>query len=83
MTEKNVKTIIPLLVVLLAFALFMIFYNNQAALTAPNVFPMFMTLAVIAGGLLIALVYLVNSSKENITHSVSRKKTKSSKKKRK
>ena len=62
MSEHNVKSILALLILLVAFSILLIFLNNQTTLMAPDVFPMFMTLSTVGLGLLAGLLFLVNKS---------------------
>jgi len=54
------RSVISLMVVLVALAIVMVFYSNQEILLQPGRFEFFMVLATIAMGLLIGLVFLVN-----------------------
>lgn len=80
MNEKSIKAIISLLIVLMAFAVFLLFYNYQQNLmTTQNFYP-FMVLTFVGMGLLIALLFLVNNSSRSLKTSKPPKK--SAKKKR-
>ncbi|HYK08695.1 MAG TPA: hypothetical protein VEW42_04320 [Candidatus Eisenbacteria bacterium] len=84
MSEHNIKSILALLILLVAFSILLIFSTNKDALMAPGVFPLFMTLATVGLGLLVGLLFLVNNSHHNPVKAkkvVSRSKV--SKKKRK
>lgn len=85
MSEHNVKSILALLILLVAFSILLIFITNQTTLMAPSVFPMFMTLSTVALGLLAGLLFLVNKSHHKVakaSRSVASR-SKSSRKKRK
>ena len=60
----SVKTIIPLLVLLLAFGMFGLFYTYQQSIIDSNSFNLFMILAVIGMALLVSLLFLVNPQKK-------------------
>lgn len=79
MNEKSVKAIISLLIVLMAFAIFLLFYNYQQDLmTSQNFYP-FMILTFVGMGLLIALLFLVNKPHHTKTVKAARAVSKSSK----
>lgn len=61
--EHNAKTIIPLLVLLLAFGMFGLFYTYQQNIIDSNSFNLFMVLAVIGMALLVSLLFLINPKK--------------------
>lgn len=65
--DKTVRTIMALVIVLVAFGLLMLFVNNRDAIIASGNFQMFMTLATAAGGLLIGLLFLVNKSHAKVS----------------
>lgn len=58
----NARSIVALLIVLIAFAIFLLFYYNSDEIMASNNFYLFMTLATLGMGLLIGLMYLANNS---------------------
>jgi len=60
MNEKNIKAIISLLIVLLAFGIFLLFFNYQENLLSPDNFYPFMVLTFVGMGLLLGLLFLVN-----------------------
>lgn len=60
MNEKNIKAVISLLIALMAFAVFLLFYNYQHdILTTQSYYP-FMILTFIGMALLLTLLFLVN-----------------------
>ena len=63
--EANAKAVIQLLIVILAFGLFLLFYTNKDEILASGSFKSFITLAAIAMGFLIGLLYLLNPSKSS------------------
>lgn len=58
------KSVIPLMILLVAFAVFILFYTYQQSIINTNSFNMFLVLAVIGMGLLITLMFLVNPQKK-------------------
>ena len=58
----NARSIVALLIVLLAFAIFLLFYYNSDAIFEANNFYLFMTLTTLGMGLMIGLMYLANNS---------------------
>lgn len=79
------KAIIAFLIVLLAFGIFLLFYMNSDAIIQSNRFYLFISLATIAMGLLLGLLYLVNNQphlqKPRVTKSVAKSHKKKIKKK--
>ena len=72
------KSVIALLIICLMARVFFLFYQNSDELLQSNQFPEFMTLAVVGGGLLIGLLYLVNKSTDKpktIAHKSSARKS--------
>lgn len=59
--EKNAKAIIALLILALAFGLFLLFNAYQENIITSDSFQLFMGLSIIGGGLLVCLLYLVNN----------------------
>lgn len=83
MNEKSAKAIISLLIVLMAFAVFLLFYNYQQNLMSPDNFYPFMILTFVGMGLLLSLLFLVNKKTPvNTVKSVAKSAKKTSKKKR-
>lgn len=58
---------VAMFIVLLAFGIFLLFYNYQDYLMESGQFQLFMTLATIGMGLLIGLLYLVYNPKPQKT----------------
>jgi uncharacterized membrane protein len=83
MSEKNVKSILALLILLVAFSILLIFSTNKDTLMAPEVFPMFMTFSTVGLGLLVGLLFLVNKNHHTPTKAKKVAVSKSSRKKRK
>ncbi len=83
MSEHNVKSILALLILLVAFSVLLIFLNNQTTLMSPDVFPMFITLTTVGLGLLAGLLFLVNKSHHHAPAKRVAPRAKSSRKKRK
>ena len=88
MNEKNVKAIISLLIVLMAFSVLLLFYNYQENLMTQDNFYPFMILTFVGMGLLLGLLFLVNKQHHPVkavkaAHSVSKSSRKPAKKKRK
>jgi glucan phosphoethanolaminetransferase (alkaline phosphatase superfamily) len=82
----SAKTIIALLIVLVAFAVFLLFYYNTDAILQSNKFLPYMTLATVGMGLLLVLLYLVNNPQDapkSVTHHKSTTSKSKSKKKKK
>lgn len=52
-----------MLIVLLAFAILILFYNNSEAIMQSNKFYLFMTLVTVGMGLMLGLMFLVSNSK--------------------
>ena len=67
--HDHIKKVISLLIVIVAFGIFLIFNAYSEDIIASNNFSLFMTLAVVGSGLLVALLYLVNNSK-HVAHKV-------------
>ncbi len=63
--ESDAKSIIALLIVLIAFAVFIFFYTNKEAVFASGSLQSLITLIVIAMGSLIVLLYLVNAPRSS------------------
>ncbi len=57
------KSIISLLIVLVALSVLVIFNTYSEEIIAANNFSLFMALTVVASGLLVGLLYLVSNSK--------------------
>jgi hypothetical protein len=80
MNEKSIKAIISLLIVLLAFGIFLLFYNyQQSLLSAENFYP-FILLTFVGMGLLLALLFLVNKQHHVIVVKSSKNPTKKKRK---
>jgi len=58
------RTVIPLLVLLLAFGMFGLFYTYQQSIIDSNSFNLFIVLSVIGMALLVSLLFLVNPRKK-------------------
>ncbi len=80
---NSLKAIIYLMIVLVGFAIFMIFYSNRDSIVANHTFPQFMIFATIGLALLAGLLYLVSNSEHKETRGVSAKSSKSKSSKRK
>lgn len=61
--HDNAKSVVALLIVLLAFGILVLYYNNSDAILEANKFYLFMTLATVGMGLMLGLLFLVNNSK--------------------
>lgn len=81
--EKNARSVISFLIVLIAFAILLIFYTNKDALMMPDTFPIFITLTVLGLGLLAGLLFLISGHHSQKTHKVIHHAKKSSSKKKK
>lgn len=57
------KAVISLFIILIGFAVFILFYTNSESILEDGGFYQFMTLTVIGFALLLGLLYLVNNSK--------------------
>jgi hypothetical protein len=68
--ENNLKAIIYLLLVLLAFGIFILFYNNSELILQSHSFTLFMVLVTVGMTLMVGLVYLVSNSKHPSHHKV-------------
>jgi hypothetical protein len=73
---------VALLIVLIAFGIFLLFYNWQDSIMEANNFYPFVTLTVVGAGFLFGLLYLVNKPEPHKAK-VSHKASKSSKKSKK
>jgi uncharacterized membrane protein len=63
--EPNLKAIIAILVLAVAFGVYLIFQNNQETLMSdPKSMQIFLILAVVLGALLMALLFLINPQKK-------------------
>lgn len=71
------RGMVALLIILIAFGIFLLFYNQQDTILQDSFYP-FMTATVIGVGFLFGLLYLVN--KPHKVHKVHHKATKSVKK---
>ena len=80
--HHTAKTFLAFLVLVVAFAILIIFVANAEYILRDDKFHMFMTLAVIGCGLLVGLLYLVNNSSHKPSKSVSRSTSKKSKSKK-
>lgn len=83
--HQSAKAGVAMMVVLLAFALFLLFYNYKDYLMETGQFPFFMVMTTIGLGLMVGLVYLVFNQKEPKTKTVkapAKKATKAKKKKK-
>lgn len=77
---NNAKAVIALLVLAIAFVIFLKFWTNQNYfLDDPNALRNYVVFAIIGGGLLVGLLYLTSNTK----HTVSTKPSKPSKSKKK
>jgi|WetSurMetagenome_2_1015567.scaffolds.fasta_scaffold671070_2 hypothetical protein len=61
--EPNIKAIISLFVLLVAFGVFILFYNNQDILLSSPSLKFFLALVVVLAALLIGLLFLINPQK--------------------
>ncbi len=62
--EPNIKAILSLLVLLVAFSVFLLFSNYKDTLMADaNSLKIFLILVIVLGALLLALLFLVNPQK--------------------
>lgn len=59
--ESNAKSAIALLIVLLAFGMFVLFYTNKDAIIDSGDLKSVMTVIIMGMGFLIGLLYLVNA----------------------
>lgn len=59
--EKNVKAILALMIVALAFGILLLFNTYRENIIANNTFQLFMTLITVAMGLLVGLLFLIGS----------------------
>lgn len=78
--HQNAKALIGLLIVLLAFGIFLLFYTYSEEILQENRFYLFMTLTTVGMGLMVGLMYLANNSKHP-SHAASTKKVTKKKKK--
>jgi len=62
--ESNAKAILSLLIVLVAFGIFLLFVNYKDNLIASGSLQPFITMAIIAGGFLVGLLFLVNKPQQ-------------------
>lgn len=62
--EHTARTIIPLLILLIAFGVFGLFYTYQQSIITSESFNMFMVLSVIGMALLVCLLFLINPQKK-------------------
>ncbi|HEX7041709.1 MAG TPA: hypothetical protein VF189_00525 [Patescibacteria group bacterium] len=67
MNEKNIKTILSFLILLVAFSILLIFVNNKDALMSANTFPIFMTLSTVGLGLLAGLLFLIGKPSAKVS----------------
>jgi len=61
--EPNIKAILSLFVLLIAFGVFLLFYNTKDVLVDSYSLQFFLVLAVVLSGLLISLLFLINPQK--------------------
>lgn len=61
--EKNIRAVIALMTLLIAFSILVIFYFYKDNIVAANMFKPFMFLAVAGMALLVGLLFLVNPHK--------------------
>jgi len=61
--EKNARAVLSLVILLLAFGILIVFYNNKDNIIMGGNFQQFMYLAGLALVFLVALLYLVNPHK--------------------
>ena len=63
--EPNIKAVLSILVLLIAFSVFLLFNNYKDTLMADaNALKMFLILVIVLGALLLALLFLVNPQKK-------------------
>ncbi len=75
-TAQQEKNIIALLIVLVAFGIFMIFYNNQSFLQDSGDVPKYIAMGALALGILMVLFYMVSARADKHTKKSSSKKKK-------
>jgi hypothetical protein len=83
--HNTAKAVIAFLIVLIMARIFFLFYENSEAIIKSNQFYMFMTLTIVAAGLLLGLLYLASKHPQKaVTHKavVSKAAKKTSKKKK-
>lgn len=76
--EKNVKALSAFIIFLLAAAVFFMFNSNQSNLMANDSIKLYMVLAIVACGFLIAMLYLTQNSQitRSSHHAATKKKAK-------
>jgi len=77
------RAIIAFFIILIAFGIFLLFYLNSDTIIRANRFYLFISLATVAMGLLIGLMYLVNNQPHLERHTAKVKRSSSKKKTRK
>ena len=60
LSEKNVKAVMAMMVLALAFGILLLFINYQESIITAGTFQAFMVLVVVGMGMLLGLLYLVN-----------------------
>ena len=81
--HDHAKSITYFFIVLLALGILLLFNTYSEDIINSNSFPLFMTLSVVAAGLLVGLLYLVSNSTHKVkSHSVKSKSTKGGKAKK-
>ena len=61
--EPNIKAVLSLFILLIAFAVFLLFNNIKDVLLGSTSLQFFLLLAVVLAGLLITLLFLINPQK--------------------
>jgi len=61
--EGNLKAILSLFVLLIAFGVYLLFNNSKDVLLDSSSLQFFLVLAVVLGGLLLSLLFLINPQK--------------------